>query len=78
MRLTGLVGTNTRNPRKHSEKFLKNAKNKNLLKIKRILLRKYKLTGGPVFYFYPARGGVVPLCPLSVTPLPVIVNRFPA
>ena len=35
MRLTGLVCANTR---KYSEKLLKNAKNKNLLKTKRILI----------------------------------------
>jgi len=35
---------------KHSEQFLKNAKNKNLLKSKEYCIPAYKLTGGPIFY----------------------------
>ena len=57
MQLTGLVCTNTQNRRKHSEKFVKNAKNKNLLKIKRILLPKYKLKGGAHFLYLACQGG---------------------
>jgi len=54
---------------KHSEKFLKNAKNKNLLKIKRILITEIQANRRPIFYMLPARGAArTPDLP-SVTPL---------
>jgi len=54
MRLTGFARTDTR---KHSEKFLKNAKNKNLLKIKRILNTEIQANRGPIFHVWLVRGG---------------------
>ena len=54
---------------KHSEKFLENAKNKNLLKIKRILNNEIQTNRGPFSYICPSRGGGAPPCPPSVTPL---------
>ena len=67
-RLTGFVCTKTG---KHSEKFLKNAKNKNLLKIKRILNTEIQGNRGPIFYIFPARGVGAARTPASpsVTPL---------
>jgi len=49
--------TKTNNPR--------NAENNNLLKIKRILKPKYKVSGGPVFTF-SLPGGNSPFCPQSL------------
>jgi len=51
---------------KHSEKFLENAKNKNLLKIKRILNNEIQTNRKPFSYICPSRGGRrAPLPPVS-------------
>jgi len=64
MRLSGFARTETRNHRKHSEKFLKNAKNINLLKMIRILLAEIQAyRGAHCLHFACQGGGRSPLPP---------------
>jgi len=57
--------------RNHRETLQQHKRN-NLLKIKRILMPKYKLSAGDqVFTFSLSGGGAVPILARSLTPLPV-------
>jgi len=65
MRLTGFAEINEN----HSEKFLRNAKNKNLLKIKRILITEIQANRGAHFLHLACQGGRrAPLPPVSYAP----------
>jgi len=62
MRLAGFAHTDTQNHRKNSEKFLKNVENKNLLKIKRILITEIQAYRGAHFLHFACQGeGRAPL-----------------
>ena len=69
MRLTGFVSTNTRDHRKTLRLIFENAKNKNLLKIKRINTEIQANTGGHFLHFACQGGAMRIPAPPSVTPL---------
>jgi len=57
MRLTGFGSTTTRNHRKHTEKSLKNAEHKSLLKTQRLLNTEIQANRGAHFLYLAWQGG---------------------